>query len=90
MPGKELLPVKHIAQAQQWDGVLNNAERCLGRSAYTLGGRFRHYEVRTLGLKLLQLAHPSVVLGVADVWVVQHVVAVVGGVDLFSKLLDPL
>ena len=69
--------------------MLDNSEGFHRRRSNPLGGRIGGDKLRMLSLKLLELFHQLIVLGVADFRAVEHVVAVVMIIDGLSQLFYP-
>ena len=42
------------------------------------------------GLDTTQIVHQNVVLRVADIWLIEHVIHIVGSIELFAKVVDSL
>ncbi len=83
--GLDLLLVEGVVQGEHRHGVghLGEARRRCGPDP--LGGRIGGREVGMLGLDLLQAAQPAVVVGIGHARLVEHVVAVVGVVELGAQ-----
>ncbi len=69
--------------------MANGAKGGQGRAAHPLGGRVGCHQLGMLGLQRLEFAEQPVVLGIGHARLVQHVVAVVVGVDLAAQGGDP-
>jgi hypothetical protein len=89
-PGVEfgqLLVGEGVGQAEHRAAVGDRAEAVGGRSSHPDGGGVGGAELGEVRLQSLELAHPRVVLGVAQLGVVEDVVTVVGAGDLRLQLV---
>ncbi len=66
------------------------AERRKGLPTNALGRRLRRYQLRVLGLKRLQFVEQAIIFGVRHARLVEHVIAVVVGVDFAAQFGDAL
>src|SRR5215470_20347416 len=65
---------------------MRNFDETLARlAAYTLRRRVRRDQLRMIGLDLLELVHQPVEFGIADLGIVEHVVAVLVMANLIAK-----
>jgi hypothetical protein len=80
--------VRGIAQRKHRHCVADLGEAGGRHRADAAGGRIGRDQLRMGGFERLQLAHQAVVLGVRDVRVVEHVVAVIGVVDATTQIGD--
>ena len=88
MPSAQLLLAKGVAQAEQGHRVLYDAKRRHRLAADALRWRVRRDELRVALLQPAQLAHEVVVLAVADLRLVEDVIAVVVERNLGAQLFD--
>jgi hypothetical protein len=89
-PGAQLLGAEGIGQAEHGPWVPDGGELFPRLAAHPLGGRVGRAQLGVLSLQLLELAVQSIVGGVADDGVIEHVVTVVVVANLLPQLLDPL
>jgi len=75
-----------IAQRQHRQRMAHFGEAAGGAGTDAAGRRIRHGQVRMRGFQCLQLAHHAIVIGVGNLRVVEHVVAVVGLLDPRAQL----
>jgi hypothetical protein len=73
--------LESVVQREHRNGVMHLGKTALHARADRTRGRVGGGQRRVLGLQRLQFAHQAVVLGVGDVRIVEHVVAVVGILD---------
>ncbi len=83
-----LVLAEGIAQRQHRQGVAHFGELRRRGIAHAPGGRIGGGQLRVLGFQRLELAHQAVVLDVRNVGLVEHVVAVVGVVELLAQRGD--
>jgi hypothetical protein len=81
----QLLLVECVAQRQHGHRVRHLRKRGAGGGAHPLGGGIADDQARMRRLQRLELAHQAVVLGVRDLRVVEHVVAMVVVRDLLAQ-----
>src|SRR5215470_11213370 len=66
-----------------------NFDKALARlAAHTLRRRLRRDQSRMPGLKLLQFVHKTIEFRIADLGIVEHVIAVLVMTNLLAKRLD--
>ena len=90
VPGHELVVVERVAQAEKWRRVSGLGETLGGLGAHSLRRRVGGDEVGVLLFQPAELAHQVVVLGVADLRLVEREVEMVVTVDLGPERLDAL
>ena len=87
-PRVELLERERVVEREHRRAVRDRREQLVGRRADPLRGESAVISSGKRVLEVAQLAHQLVVLGVADLRLVEHVVAVRVVVDLLAELLD--
>ena len=90
LPGAQLLLVARVGEREHRLGVLDSLEAVQRRGADPLGGRVWGAQLGVIGLDRTQLVEQRVVLVVADLGVVEDVVAAVVVLEQAAQLSDPL
>ena len=90
LPGPELVRAAGVAQREHRLQVANRLERVDRLAAHPLGRRIRAAQLGVLRLEGPELVEQRVVFVVADLGIVEDVVAMVVAGDLAAKLLRPL
>ena len=88
-PGDELVERERVVERHHRHAVGDRSEGRRRRAAHELGGRVRRHDLGELVLEPAQLAHQRVVVRVADLGIVERVIALVVVPDLVSKRVDP-
>ena len=87
---EQILLLEGIAQTQHRHFVAHLTERRQCRATDPLGWRLGCHQLRVLRLERLELIEQTVVLGVGNAGFVEHVVAVVVGVNFAAQFGDAL
>ena len=90
LPVAQLLFAVGVVERQHGRGMRHFDEALARLAAHALGGRVGRDQLRMLGLERLQLVHQAIEFGVADLGIVEHVVAVLVIADLVAQRVDLL
>ena len=90
LPVAQFLFVVGVVEREHRRGVRHLDEALARLAAHALRRRIGRDQLRMLGLELLQLVHQAVEFGVADLGIVEHVVAVLVVADLVAQRFDLL
>ena len=89
VPGEQLLLVAGIGQREHGLHVAHLLELLQRLTAHTLCGRIGRAQLRETLLELLQLGEQAVVVGIADLRLVEHVVQLSMVLDLAAQRYRP-
>jgi len=87
---EQILLLEGIAQTQHRHFVAHLTECRERRSSNPLGWRLRRHQFRVLCFERLELVKQAVVLGVRNARLVEHVVAIIVGVNFAAQFGDAL
>ena len=90
LPIAQLLLAVSVVQRHHGRGMRNFDEALARLAAHALGGRVGGDQLGMLGLERLQLVHQAIEFGVADLGIVEHVVAVLVVADFLAQRVDLL